>query len=209
VSVETGDIIVNTYSGGNKMRKIQIAKGATILSVMVMFCSCGGPKQMKFGTPEGAPNWVDKIPEGTTAVGISDPGLLHSTSRTMAVNRGRQELSSQLSSQVSGAIQEAVNKLTQTGGGYSESSEEKPWQQGSTIMNKVGKGILLGAKAREYWTNPEDGTTYSLVVIDKEIVKNSVAASMNDDRLEREYGKELLDTIISDTNQTLEKFFED
>jgi hypothetical protein len=191
------------------MRNAHFLNLSIIVAIAVASVSgCGGPKQMTFGKHKDEPDWIDDAPKGHY-VGTSDPGLLRSTARSMALDRGRQILAQKFSAQIRGAIEDAAIKNTQTSGGYVEQSEEKPWQAGSTTMFKVGKDVLSGADARKYWTNPEDGTTYALVYVDREFAKQSIKDAMTEARLQREYGKELLDDIIEDTNKNIDQYFEE
>lgn len=162
------------------MKKLFLLITCLVVGSLVLF-SCGGSKSAKVDNKalaeefENAPSWVldggGSMEGGMAAVGsaaIGDAGM--NFARTEALANGRDELARQLGVKV----KNMVKNFTQTTGiGDSETVDKVS----SQVSKQVTSETLTGSRQKESWISPS-ATYYVLVVVDPEIVKESVKNSI-------------------------------
>ena len=166
----------------------------------LLSASCGGPKY-QFGVPDDAPEWVKTIPTSKkhyAAVGVSAPGLTLATARHQAEVRARLQLGRIVESRVQQLTDDHVKAMLEgsAGGVGILSSEDSPL---SAAGQEISKATISGAYVEEFWTDPRNGTTYSLLILGKKKVLNpTIERVLAAGRESRAYGQAMLEKARAD-----------
>lgn len=132
-----------------------------------------------------APAWIDNedtAPDLLTVTGIAQPNPLSDKSmqRTEALANARTKLAQKISVRVE-ALFEQLNQHMTTG--RNDRGEDKLVR--SDVMARMIKETtrqitdveLSGASARQYWTDPQDGTLYVMMILSKETLNKTLTTS--------------------------------
>lgn len=161
------------------MKKMLLLMVCLVLGSFVLFsCSSNTAKVDNEALSkefENAPSWVldggGSMEGGMAAVGSAKIGSAGMNfARTEALANGRDELARQLGVKV----KNMVKNFTQTTGiGDSETVDKVSSQVSKQVTNET----LTGSRQKDSWISPS-ATFYALVVVDPEIVKESVKNSV-------------------------------
>jgi len=148
--------------------------GLALLSLL----ACGDKKAPQTNpvtttASKGAPAWIDneEIPDGLAAVGIAQPNPMgdKSMQRTVAIADGRTKLAGKIKTRV----QNMFSQLNQQVTSASADGKGKPIK--SDVMSRVIENTtrnlvdqeVSGTEARDFYTDPSDGTLYVQIVMTK------------------------------------------
>lgn len=134
---------------------------------------------------KGAPAWIDNedtAPDSLTVTGIAQPNPLSDKSmqRTEALANARTKLAQKISVRVE-ALFEQLNQHMTTGGNDRVGDKLVRSDVMTRMIKETTRQItdveLSGASARQYWTDPQDGTLYVLMVLSKETLNKALTTS--------------------------------
>ena len=184
------------------MNELQRLKLVAIVCAALLFSACGGKPAVKYSST--APDWVVKggatfkdagkqVFYGVGAVtGVKNPPLATS----VADNRARAEIAKSFETYTAALMKDFSASVT---GGAAVTAETPSSEQQSIeqSIKTFSSATLSGVTVADHWTNPVDGTVYSLVRLDLEQVKNNV------DKM-RELNAELRDFIKKNADKSFE-----
>lgn len=171
-----------------------------VLLLTMLVLGCGGPRY-QFGVPDNAPDWVKSQPtskEFYAGVGISAPGLTLATARRQAEVRARFQLGRIIESRIQQLTDDHTSTMSEGSAAMGQilASESNPY---STAGQEISKTTISGSYVEEFWTNPQDGTTYALVFLSKkDVLDPTIERVLAAGRESRAYGQALLEKARAD-----------
>ncbi len=148
----------------------RITKIVTGLSVLAFLAACGGGVK--------PPEWVTKgsgaFPGDQGAVlygvGVASKSPNIALQRKIADNRARQELAAQISTYVATFMKDFMEQHKDYFNPDAAGSDELV----QFVSKSVSEATLVGSQIVDRWTDPRDGTLYSLAVLRVDDVLNQI-----------------------------------
>lgn len=174
--------------------------GLLCAGAAIVLMGCGGSKDVAHRVPAGvdssAPDWVRKPKayegESLYAVGIVSGVDDRSMAIDAADNRGRAKIAEVFNTYLARLGNDFRTSTAlrdkSKGNGAGEEKEFRNFQQQITVGQKTfTQKVITGAIPVEHWTDPSDGTVYSLVRLDVATIKNEMKKAIEFDAQLRAY----------------------
>ena len=189
------------------MRRILLCS-LSLLLVGGVWISCA-PKYQFGDLPKDAPDWVKNPPfyeDAYACIGISAPRLSISMARTQAETRGRAGLGRVLETRISQMAKDFMEAATE---GNVENLQVSEQQFTRTVSRSVSKQTIVGAQVNGYWTNPQNGETYALIVLKKsDALPIAKDRTLGEARKNRLYGEYRTNQALEEMERIIEKEYE-
>ncbi len=187
------------------MTKISGNKYLLVIAAAAVLAACGGHKEIKQQAAattnpiaSNAPAWVNQ------GAGAFNDGNLYGVgmasgiqNRALAVdaadNRARAKVAEELNTYIAKLAKDYM--ASTTAGDMKSSSEE---QNVTEALKSVTQMNLSGALVVDHWRDPSDGTMFSLVKLDMNAVKATLAQAKELDPKVRDYVKADADKAFQD-----------